>query len=62
MSNLQSTELGLEGKRKVILLGTKNDRYESCISDLGERTRAHFLPEFIIWIIKVNHCFFNTLD
>lgn len=45
----------LKDKKKVLLLGTKNDRHESCISHLVGKTRAHFLPEFVIWIIKVNN-------
>lgn len=37
----------------MMLLGTKNYTHEFLTSDLVEKTKAHFLSEFI-WIIKVN--------
>lgn len=54
MSNLLSTELVHEGE-KVIFQEMASDRYDSCIADLVRKTRALFLPDFLIWIIKVNH-------
>lgn len=54
MSNLLSTELVHEGE-KVILQKMKSDSHESCIPHLVRKARAHFLPDFFIWVIKANH-------